>query len=340
MFGINFIKFMPSDYILKYKNGEIMREGAGLSFFYYVPTTSAVVLPVASTEAPFIFEEVTGDFQTVTIQGQLTYRIVDYKKIAQILNFAVDMKTKKYISADPQKLAQRIINVAKVLTKKHIEKMAVQEAIRASEMLAQNIGKEIKEFEEIKKFGVEVMGLSILSVLPTKETARALEAQAREEILRKADDALYERRNASIEQECKVKENELNTEIAVENKKKQIRETQLEAERLVMQKQNQIKDENLAYETALEEKRKSLIELKAANMKAQADAKAYELSVVMKSLEGVNPVVLQSLANIGMKPDKLIAIAFQELAGKAEKIGQLNITPDLLSDLIKGTETK
>lgn len=340
MFGINFIKFMPSDYVLKYKNGEITGEGVGLSFFYYAPTTSVMMVPIASTEAPFMFEEVTGDYQTVTVQGQLTYRIADYKKTAQILNYTVDLKTKQYISGDPKKLSQRIINIAKVLTKKHIEKMTIQEAIRASELLAQNIGKEVKEAEEINKLGIEIMGISILAILPTKETARALEAQAREEILRKADDALYERRNASIEQERKVKENELSTEIAVENKKKQIRETQLEAERLVMQKQSQIKDENLGFETALEEKRKSLIELKVQNSKSEADAKAYELSAVMKSLEGINPAVLQALANIGMKPDKLIAIAFQELADKADKIGQLNITPDLLQGLMKGTESK
>lgn len=48
------------------------------------------------------------------------------------------------------------------------------------------------------------MGFSVLGSLPSKETARALEAQAREEILRKADEAVYERRNASIEQIRKV----------------------------------------------------------------------------------------------------------------------------------------
>ena len=34
-----------------------------------------------------------------------------------------------------------------------------------------------------------------------------------------------------------------------------------------------------------------------------------------------------------MKPEQLVASAFQELAGKAEKIGQLNISPDLLREL-------
>lgn len=197
--------------------------------------------------------------------------------------------------------------------------------------------KDIAQHTEMEKLGIEVMGLSILAILPNKETMRALEAQAREEILRNADHALYERRNASIEQERRVKENELNTEIAVETKKKQIRETQLDAERSVKQKQSEMKEEQLRFDTALEEKKRELIELTVTNKKAEADAKAYELTAVMKSLQDVEPNVLQAMANMDMSPDKLIAIAFQELAENAGKIGQLNITPDLLQGLMSDT---
>ena len=59
-----------------------------------------------------------------------------------------------------------------------------------------------------------VTNINILSILPNKETARALEAETRENILREADDAVYKRRNAAVEQERKIKENELNTQIA------------------------------------------------------------------------------------------------------------------------------
>jgi hypothetical protein len=337
MFGFRFSKFQPSEYVLKYRNGKIVKEGAGLSLYYYAPVTSIVVVPAGSVDAPFIFEEVTSDFQTVTVQGQITFRIVDQKKIAGLLNYALDMRGKGYAANDPQKLPQRVINLVRVLTKKTLEGLQLSEAIKSSEVLAQGILNEIRQNEEVNLLGLEISGLSILAVLPNKETARALEAQAREQILRKADEAIYERRNASIEQERRVKENEFNTEIAVENKKKQVRETQLEAERAVQQKQNQLKEEQMNFETTLEEKRKDLIELTVQNSKAEADAKAYELSAVMKALEGMNPGVIQSLASIGMQPNKLIAIAFQELAGNAEKIGQLNITPDLLQEIIKGT---
>jgi hypothetical protein len=284
-----------------------------------------------------MFEEITNDYQTVTVQGQLTYRIVDYRKTTQILNYTYNLRKHTYLSDDPGKLAQRVINIAKVLTKKQLEQLPLREAIQSSERLAKTITQEIGRNEEIGKLGIELMGLSILAIVPNKETLRALEAQAREEILRSADNALYERRNASIEQERRVKENELNTEIAVETKKKQFRETQLDAERSVKQKQNAMKEEQLSFDTALEAKKQELIELTVANQRAEADAKAYELSAVMNSLQGVAPGVLQALTNVGMKPDKLIAIAFQELAENAGKIGQLNISPDLLQGLMAGS---
>lgn len=336
MFGIRFIKFQPNEYVLKYKNGKVVKEGAGLSFYYYAPTTSIVVVPVGSVDVPFIFEEVTTDFQTVTVQGQIAFRIVDQKKITRLLNYTLDIRGKGNVSDDSQKLPQRIINIVRVLTKKNLESLQLKDAIKSSEVLADGILREIRQCEEIDLLGIEILGLSILAIFPNKETSRALEAQAREQILRKADEAIYERRNASIEQEKRVKENEYNTEIAIENKKKQVRETQLEAERSVQQKQNMLQEEKLNFETSLEEKRKDLIELTVQNSKAEADAKAYELSAIMKALDGIDPNVIQSLASIGMQPNKLIAMAFLGLAEKAEKIGQLNISPDLLQELIKG----
>ena len=35
-----------------------------------------------------------------------------------------------------------------------------------------------------------------------------------------------------------------------------------------------------------------------------------------------------------MKPEQLIAVAFQRIADWADKIGQLNISPDLLRELM------
>ena len=89
MFGFRFIKLQPTDYVLQYRNGQRVREGAGLSFFYFTPTASLVRIPIGSVDAPFIFREVTSDFQEISVQGQLTYKVLEPNKLSQLMNFTL-----------------------------------------------------------------------------------------------------------------------------------------------------------------------------------------------------------------------------------------------------------
>lgn len=335
MFGIQFIKVQPTTYLLQYRAGRVVREGSGLSFFYYAPTTSLVAVPVASADVPFIFQEITGDFQAVTIQGQVTYRVNEPKRLAGLLNYTLKPNGQTYASEDPNKLSERVIHVINVLARAEVQKLALREAIRASDELVKAVKSRLAVAEEITSLGLEILGLSILAIKPTPETARALEAETREKLFREADEAIYARRNSAVEQERAIKENELNTEIAVENKKRQIRETQMEAERAVQEKQSLLKKEALEADIGLEDRRKELVLLATDNAKAEADARAYGVASTMKALSTADARILQALATTGMKPEQLIAFAFQELAGKADKIGQLNISPDLLRELLK-----
>jgi hypothetical protein len=334
MFGMRFIKVEPTTYLLQYRRGRIVREGVGLSFFYYAPTTSLVAVPVGSVDAPFIFQETTADFQSVTIQGQVTYRVGEPKRLAGLLNFTLEKDGETHVSDDPQKLPERVIHIINVLTRAELLKLPLRDALRASDELVAAVKAGLLASAEISSLGLEVLGLSILAIKPTPETARALEAEARELLFREADEAIYARRNSAVEQERAIKENELNTEIAVENKKRQIRETQMEAERAVQEKENLVKKEAMEANIGLEERRKNLVAVAAENSRAEADARAYGVSSTMKALGSADAKILQALASTGMKPEQLIAFAFQELAGKAEKIGQLNITPDLLRELV------
>ncbi len=335
MFGIKFIKAQPTTWLMQYRNGKIERAGAGLSFFYYAPTTSLVAIPLASTTAPFIFEESTADYQMVTLQGQVTYRVTDHQRLAALMNYTLDRDGENYVADDPEKLPERVVNAVKVLARAELIQLKLRDAIRAEKVIGDNVRAKLVTSSEITALGLEVLGLSILAIKPTPETARALEAQTREQLLKEADEAIYARRNSSVEQERSIKENELNTEIAVENKKRQIREAQMDAERSVQEKKHEMAQADLAARTHQEGKRKELVGLAAANARTEADAKAYGISTTMQAVGSVDPKVLQALASTGMKPEQLIAIAFQEIAGRADKIGQLNISPDLLRELLE-----
>ena len=334
MFGLKFIKVQPTVYLLEYKNGRVIREGAGLSLFYFAPTTSLAAVPIGSTEVPFIFEEVTADFQTVTTQGQVTYRVADPKQLASLMSFTLEPGGRNYASEDPQKLPQRLINHTQVLTRASLKGMSLREALGSSAALVAALRTGLQEAGAIRALGIEILDLSILAIKPMPETARALEAESREEILRHADEAIYSRRNAAVEQERAIKENELNTEIAVENKKRGIREAKMDADKAVQAKQRELQEAEMDTQVGLEKRKQDLVGLVAANQREEADAKAYSLAAVMKALAGTDAKVLAVLASVGMEPSRLVALAFKELAEGAAKIGQLNVTPDLLRELM------
>lgn len=339
-----YIKFLPNEYVLRYRKGKLKAEGTGLSFLFMERNTSACSIPVSNIDADFIFQEATQDFQTVSVQGQLTYRILDYKKIAGAMDFSVNLKTKQYNNNPMAKLSKRIVNIAEVLVKSRIGISVMTNAIQSSLELAVQVLAEMQKNDELKALGIYVTGFSILKIAPNNETSRALEAKTREDILKQSDDALYERRNASIEQERRVKENELNTEISVEEKKKKIKETEIQTKRMILERENEIEkirtqseaereQMKIDAEIMLERKRRELAELRFENAKKDADAEAYRIGAVMEAYGKLSTEVLVALATLNMEPEKMIAQAFEKLAASSAKIGTLNITPDLLESL-------
>src|SRR5439155_16610731 len=104
MFLFRFFKAEPSEFVIHQSRGRTKRAGAGLSFFYFAPTASISLVPATTLDSSFVFNEVTGNFQQVTVQGQLTYRIRDPKRVAELLDFTVKAPGRLYRTKDPDKL--------------------------------------------------------------------------------------------------------------------------------------------------------------------------------------------------------------------------------------------
>ena len=337
MLGIQFVRAQPTTYLMQYKGGKVVREGAGLSFFYYAPTSSLVAVPVASKDQGFIFDQVTADFQTVTVQGQVAYRVAQPHRLAAMLNYALKADARGYESDDPEKLSARVVGVVEVLSKQIVKELSLKDALRAADTVSERVTSALKRQPEIESLGLEILSVAITAIRPTPETARALEAEAREAILRAADEAIFLRRNAAVENERAIRESELDTEIAVEQKKRGIRETQMEAEASIQRRRHELRQAAMVADVDLEDKRKEFVERNAANTRALAEAEAHRLVAVMRALDKADPRIVQALAAAGMQPNQLIAQAFGGIAEKAEKIGQLNVSPDLLQALLTAT---
>jgi len=229
MLGIRYAKTAPTTYVLHYQGGRLRREGAGLSFLYFAPTATLVEVPLESADLPFVFNEVASDFQEVTIQGQLSYRVRDPKRLAGLLDFSVDAQG-DYISDGPELLKTRLVQAVQVLTRAVAQKQPLRRILVSLDEIVAEVRRGLLGSAAVEMLGVEVLGVSILSIKPVPEMAKALEAEARERLKGEADNAIYERRNAAVEKERMIKENELNTEVAVEAKRRTIRETKMAAD--------------------------------------------------------------------------------------------------------------
>lgn len=312
---LEYMKASPTTYLLHYSGGRLRREGPGLSFFYWAPRSTLVAVPLASSDMPFAFAEITSDFQQVTVQGRLTYRIARPRELASLLDYSISPQG-SYRSDDPEKLSERLVQATQTLARAVLERQTLRQALGTVEQLTATVRSGLATADSVTRLGVEVLDLAIASVRPTPEMARALEAEAREELQRQSDQAIYDRRNAAVEQERRIKENELSTEIAVQEKQRRIRETRMAAD------------------IALENQRADLIERRSANEKQDADAKAYALNATLEPVRSVDWRTLMAISAGGNDPKVLFGLAFRELAENAGKIGQLNVTTELLGSLL------
>lgn len=332
MFGIRHINFDSMTYVIHYQNGSIKKEGRGLSFYYLTLNSSIVAIPMGSNDLPFIFNENTNDYQIVSIQGQISYKISNPKTLSDILDFTVN-DNGIYNKNDIEKLNQRIVNEAQTATSSYIHSIKLKDAIRSAKSIEKSIIEGLKQSQAINLLGIEILGANILAVKASPEMSRALETETREKLQQEADQAVYERRNFAVEQERKIKESELNTEIAIEEKQKQIAEKKMESEIQKSENERKLNEMKIEADIAIENQRKILIEQRTENDKKEAETQGYVLESNLKPYKDMDWRILTALNN-NLDSKSYIALAFRELAENAGKIGNLNISPELLDSLL------
>ncbi|WP_350998439.1 MULTISPECIES: SPFH domain-containing protein [unclassified Shewanella] len=329
MFGLKYIKADPSTHLMLFKKGNVIQEGVGVSFFYYAPSSSLVAIPSNSKELPFVFRLQTADFQELSLQGQITYRIEKPREAAKMLNFTIE-PTGQYVSDDPKKLDERVQRAVQVLLRNHIESMTLKNALTCARQLTLDLKQGLGSIDAITSLGVGITDVSLTAIKPTPETGKALEAEIRESLLKEADSAIYARRLASIEQEKSVKESELETEKAIQKKQQDLETSKLEAVRLRKQQQFKINQETIQAQIEDEKQLEQLVTINAANERARGDVQAYKIQVQMQAYQNIDIEKLKVMSMSGMKPEQLIAQAIENLTQGDNKIGNLNLSPDLL----------
>jgi regulator of protease activity HflC (stomatin/prohibitin superfamily) len=297
MFGIGYFKAQPTEFVRKVAGGRVKREGQALSFYYLKRRTSIVIVPVSSADAAFVFNEQTGNYQAVAIQGQLTYRIVEPRRTMDMLNYVIDPKRRMHVSQDPERLEQRIVVAVQMETRRQVEDKSLEEVLGNAASISAEVQEVVRSRALLAPLGVELLSLNFTSVSPNPEVGKALEAEYRETLLRRADEAIYTRRAAAVEEEAKIKSNELEGEIS------------------------------------LARERERLIDLEAANdrkvSQAWGERRELEAGFTARASE------MELAPYRDLDPRKVLALAMRDIGNNADKVGNLNITSEVLADLLQ-----
>lgn len=289
-----YFKGQPNEHVVKFVGGKAAKQGDGISFFYLPSRTSVVVVPTNSAEASFVFRDLTSNFQEVVIQGQFTYRVTDPNKTAALLNYVIDPRRRTYLTKDPESLPNRIATVMQAKVHDQILSRSLEASIRDSETIANALFDAVKSDPTLAGMGVTVLTVHIQSIRPTPEVAKALEAEYRETLLRKADEAIYARRASAVEEERKIKEKELATNVV------------------------------------LAQQRAELIDLEGQNALQEAKNKAEAEQI--QSQSKVEALKQELAAYQTMAPNHLAALGFNRMAEKG--VERLTITSEVLSSLL------
>lgn len=293
---IKYFKGEPNTYVVRYSNGDVTKHGAGLTFWYLPYNTSIATVPIVSQDAPFIFNETTVNFQEISIQGQLSYRLEDPMNTAKVLDYTIDPKTRRYRSKDPEKLVSRVINAVQANTRSGVNILSLDEALIKVKEIASEVLASVQNEPELKALGVIVESLYFTAVKATPEMQKALEADYRESLQQKADLAIYIRRQAAVEEESKISNRELDNEVELEERRRDL---------VAKQAENRIKQ--------------AQAEAKAMEMEAEAETRADEIRFKLYQ---------------DLTPQALVGLALKEWAANAGTIDNLTITPDLISNVV------
>lgn len=294
---LKYFKGEPNAYVIRYRNGKVRKHGVGLAFWYWPHNTSVASLPMVTQDAAFIFSETTANYQEISIQGQLSYRLTDPVEAAKILDFTIDPKTGRYAGKDPEKLVQRVVNAVQANTRSGVNRLSLDDALIKVKELASAVLKQVQQEAELQVLGVVVEGLHFNAVKATPEMQKALEADYRESLQQRADLAIYARRKSAVEEESKISNREMDTEVELEERRRDL---------VVKQADNRIKSAEA--------------EAQAIALEAEAEARSDEIRFGLYQ---------------NLTPQALVGLALKEWAANAGTIGNLTITPDLLSNVVK-----
>lgn len=340
-----FLRHLRSDassHVLHHSRGALKRSGKGLSFWFMPLSASIAEVPTDDRELVLVMHARSVDYQDLTVQGVVTFRVVDPALLASRVDFTIDLEEGRYVKQPLEKLELFISQLAREHALAWVAQTDVRTVLtQGHEIIRERVVAALERDDTFRAMGIEVTSVRISGVAPTPEIERALEAPMRERIQQESDEAAFARRALAVEKERAIRENELVNRIELARREEHLinqegqnarrkAEEDAEAARIAAEAEaarSQISAEAEASRTRLD------TDVQANRTRVTGEANAASIRDVEGARAAAERARMEAYKDV--PPAVLAALAARELATKLQKIEHLNLSPDALTPLLQ-----
>jgi len=320
----------PTSWVRHYVRGRVKHEGIGQSFWYRPLTAVLSEVPVEDRELPLLFHARTSDFADVTVQATVTYRVAEPALASGRLDFSIDPQRGVWRAQPLDQIATLLAELAQQPALDLLARIPLAEALTTGvSTIRDAVSAALADDARLTETGVGVVSARVVAIRPEPELERALQTPTREGVQQAADRATYERRATAVELERAIAENELQNKIELARREQQLveqhgannrRQAELDAQSQLVTAQGEAEREQVA----------AAAEAEAERVKAEARAEGVR-SLRLAEAEGE---AAHLAAYRDLPVEVLQALALKEFAGQLPEIGQLTVTPDVVTGLL------
>ncbi|AZO49696.1 MAG: band 7 protein [Mesorhizobium sp.] len=297
-----------SSHVIRYRDGRVKQSGRGLVFWFAPETASIAEVPMDDREMTLFVKGRSQDFQTVAVQGTIGWHVVDPGRLAERVDFSINLRTGKPQGEPIEKIQARIAGIANQAVQQYLGQAPVRALLDAGPApLRERLQAVVAADPALIDIGVAAVTVRLTNLTPTSELERALQTPTFEALQQKADEATFERRALAVEKERAIAENEMATRTELARREKL-----------------------LIAEEAENVRNRATGAAEAQQVEAAAEAER------IRTVEGAKAEAERQRIAIyrDLPPAILLGLAAQQLAGKLEKIEHVNVTPDLLATVL------
>ncbi len=319
-----------SSHVLLFRGSRLLKQGRGLSCWFRPMSDSLAEIPADDRELAVVLHGRSADFQDVSAQAVILYRVADPERTADRVDFTLD----PYLGSFRHKPLETITQVFAQMAQQHAWDYMAGATLRqilasGQTSIRDRIRAGLATEGLLEVMGLELVSVRVSAVKPTPDLEKALETPVREKIKQEADEAAFQRRAMAVEKERAIQENELQNRIELARREEHL---------ITQEGQN-------ARRKAVEEaaSRAIAVQSEAETRHIQSEAAGQEIRVQgqaqaesLRAVEGTRVELERKQMQVlkGMPPAVLFGLACKELAGKLQRIDHLNVGADLIGPLL------